>query len=136
MPITEVTAVSQRKQLIRKYGRCFICMQRGHQARNCSSNYSCAVCKGKHHISICEAGSGEREQATPGEQVTPVGSNVRPSLHVAFHSSIVLQTAQALVGDETSPVKVRVLFDSGSQLSFVTPRVVQVPDCSIRERNG
>ncbi|XP_065070234.1 uncharacterized protein LOC135695167 [Rhopilema esculentum] len=31
-----ITDVSHRKQLIRKYGRCFICMQRGHKARNCT----------------------------------------------------------------------------------------------------
>ena len=120
----EVTSVSHRKQLIRKYGRCFICMQRGHKATNCTSKYSCAVCKGRHHISICES-PREKEQATPREQVNSIESSVSPSLHVAFHSSIVLQTAQALVEGKDSPVKVRVLFDSGSQLSFVRSRVVE-----------
>ena len=84
----EVTAVSHRKQLIRKYGRCFISMQRGHKARICTSTYSCAICKEKHNISTCE-GAREREQATPSEQVNPIESSVSPSLHVVFHSSMV-----------------------------------------------
>ena len=44
---------------------------------------------------------------------------------MAFQSSIVLQTAQALIEGKDSPVKVRVLFDSGRQLSFVRTRVVE-----------
>ena len=38
------------------HGRCFICLDNVHIAKNCTSQYVCKRCKkGKHHISICEA---------------------------------------------------------------------------------
>ena len=33
----KITEVNERKQLIRKYGRCFICLEKGHISKNCSS---------------------------------------------------------------------------------------------------
>ena len=47
---TKITDVNERKQLIRKHGRCFVCMRKGHMAGACNSNLICAVCKGKHHV--------------------------------------------------------------------------------------
>ena len=50
-----------RSQIIRLFyvsmhGRCFICLDNVHIAKNCTSQYVCKRCKkGKHHISICEA---------------------------------------------------------------------------------
>ena len=82
----------------------------------------CIHVRGTPH-STCE-GPREREQATLSEQVNSIESSVSPSLQVAFHYSIAFQTAQALVEGKDGPVKVSVLLDSGSQLSFVRSRVV------------
>ena len=114
---TEITDVNERKKLIRKYGRCFVCMRKGHMAGACNSNLICAVCKGKHHVSICDKNSGD--------QATVIETSQSPTLHVGVQTGIVLQTAQGLVKGNSKPVKVRVLFDSGSQRSFITSRTVQ-----------
>ena len=37
-----------------KNGRCFLCLEKGHLIKNCSINYQCNKCKGKHNIMICE----------------------------------------------------------------------------------
>ena len=51
----EITSVDQRKHLARKYGRCYLCMRKGHVSWKCNSNFCCAHCKGKHHISLCDS---------------------------------------------------------------------------------
>ena len=47
-----VKSVEERKQLLRKYGRCFVCAHKGHVSRDCNSKLTCTICKGKHHVSI------------------------------------------------------------------------------------
>lgn len=42
-----------RKEILRKQGRCFVCLKKGHLSRNCSSNIWCFHCKQRHHASLC-----------------------------------------------------------------------------------
>ena len=46
----------KRKELLRKYSRCFNCLRKGHLAGNCSVKVVCSVCKGEHHTSLCDQG--------------------------------------------------------------------------------
>jgi hypothetical protein len=48
-----VSQVEDRKQLLMKTGRCFICLRRGHLSRDCQSSIKCSKCRGRHHVSIC-----------------------------------------------------------------------------------
>ena len=50
----KITDISQRKSILRKNGRCFLCLEKGHLVKNCSINYQCNKCKDKHNITICE----------------------------------------------------------------------------------
>ena len=50
--ITDVTA---RLDILRKEGRCFLCLSRGHHVSNCTSTRRCRKCNQKHHQSICKA---------------------------------------------------------------------------------
>lgn len=54
---TNVKSVDERRQLLRKYGRCFICAQKDHISRDCLSKLACNICMAKHHVSICERGN-------------------------------------------------------------------------------
>ena len=47
-----VTDVQTRKDLLKKYGRYFVCARKDHISRNCTSKSKCHSCNGKHHISI------------------------------------------------------------------------------------
>ena len=38
---TTVTNVAARKEILKKHGRCFVCLRRGHISRNCPSNIKC-----------------------------------------------------------------------------------------------
>ena len=47
----KVTDISQGKSILRKIG---CCLEKGHLMKNCSVNYQCNKCKGKHNITTCE----------------------------------------------------------------------------------
>ncbi|XP_068739252.1 uncharacterized protein [Montipora capricornis] len=48
-----VTNPAARKDILIKYGRCFVYLRKDHLSKNCPSKHECFKCKGKHHISIC-----------------------------------------------------------------------------------
>ena len=50
-----VTNVGETKDILKKQGRCFICLKRSHVARNCNSKRSCSNCSQRHHPSLCMA---------------------------------------------------------------------------------
>ena len=118
-----VTSAESRKQVLRKKGRCYLCLKSGHLSRNCKSPVKCFKCQGAHHVAICD--SFEHTVSGP-EQVENV-PNVSTSLYVdQYKGSVLLQTATAEVvrpDNDSSPLNVRLVFDSCSQRSYVTQAV-------------
>ena len=48
-----VTDIKARKDILRKSGRCYLCLRKGHLVRQCCSSSLCCKCRSKHHSSIC-----------------------------------------------------------------------------------
>ncbi|XP_044183283.1 uncharacterized protein LOC122963962 [Acropora millepora] len=131
-----VTDIGARRNLLKQQGRCFICLRRNHLARNCSLNKACRICSGNHHMSICEnanRGNGTSEIQSRGSSVVVSDRGERRSnenksstmVYVDLNTSILLQTAIAPVSvvHQWHPVvNVRILFDSGSQRSYLSER--------------
>ena len=138
-----VTSPDERKQILRRLGRCFICLKKFHVSKNCRSLSRCHKCGGKHHTSICFRGSsrGSRTDNKVPEahssHVQVLSTSQPPGLSPqanAFVSTttamrtnsktaILLQTARADVYNPLSPwshVSNRVLLAIGSQSSYVT----------------
>ena len=123
-----VTNRPARMEVLKKEGRCFVCLRKGHMASSCFSKYRCNVCKGKHHISLCNAdnkseNSGTKQQETQSE---PVQAKETTNLFTESKRSILLQTAQGEVfniDNKDHKIIVIVVFDSGSQRSYVTRRL-------------
>ena len=113
-----VTDVTVRKSILRRKGRCFLCLKTGHIIRQCEAKYKCVKCKGRHNVSICEP----QPQPPP-----PPPPNVILSTSVVSNreSTTFLQTAKAIITDVNMNIKatVRVLFDGCSQKSFITEHV-------------
>ena len=66
-----VASVEERKNILRKYGRCFICAKKGHISRDCVTKLVCNFCKkGRHHISICVDYVGHNAYQAP-RQLSP-----------------------------------------------------------------
>ena len=45
-----VMDVQARKDLLKKYGRCFVFLRKDHISRNCPSKSKCHNCNGQHHV--------------------------------------------------------------------------------------
>ena len=75
----------------------------------------CFTCKKRHHMSICDFDN------SVGESSTNLASGY---LKVNQINSVLLQTARAYIlsTDEKHSRNLRILFDSGSQNSFITPK--------------
>ena len=61
-----VTDVNARKHILRKNGRCYLCLRKNHIASRCTSAGKCYKCSGRHHVSICDFGQEKlRPQSFP-----------------------------------------------------------------------
>ena len=63
-----LTKIETRKSIMRKKGKCFLCLRDGHVLRNCTQNFTCLKCKGKHHILICDETRRTRDQSSKNIQ--------------------------------------------------------------------
>ena len=121
-----ITDAKARKPLLLKQGRCFICLKKSHIARDCQSTTRCFKCQGKnHHASVCE-----QEPITPGNtggdpKITSRG-NENTVLFIDTKTSVLLQTAKIFVSRADDPnhrIQARLIFDTGSQRSYVSTRL-------------
>ena len=121
--------------MVRDARACFNCVNR-HSVSKCKSRNRCKVCHQKHHTSLCQ----NVEPPSPVSSTEPATTNkipgapttdktVTPSVsfyHIGDidkHTPVLLKTAVASVGSHNNHVSAHVLFDEGSQRSFITPHV-------------
>lgn len=71
-----VTDVVQRKSMLKKAGRCFVCLKRHHVSRDCCSPVSCALCNRCHHTSICIGNVSSHANQPTNNQPAPANSNI------------------------------------------------------------
>ena len=139
MDCTSATSPSARKQLLKTSGRCFNCLRKGHLGRKCRSPSRCQRCGGRHHTSICEVQVTEQPRRpgqpppsinAPSTRLDPEAPSYTPTQTTNTFCSdkgrtVLLQTARAVVHNPSRPqisIEVRLLFDSGSQKSYITER--------------
>ena len=118
----QVSSVRDHKETLIRMGRCFICLKSNHRARDCESHRNCRYCHRRHHQSLCEPQSTDQhdrkvERVTSAEDTTANTINTVKSKQL-----VLLQTARAEAtnGSETRVENVRILFDNGSQRSYIT----------------
>ena len=126
-----VTNVETRKQILKKAGRCFVCLRRHHISRDCRSGIRCVHCNGRHHNSICThkdpsprlitTPSTTTHQDTPSSQMSHI-----VSMCINSRTPVLLQMAKTLVYNPQEPhnlMKVRLILDNGSQTSYISNKV-------------
>ena len=114
-----VTSTESRKEVLKKKGKCFLCLKQWPLARNCQVHMKCLKCQGAHHVAIC----GD-SKPTLGGQDQDNAASISTSMYVdQSRRSVLLQTATAEVvrpdNDSYSP-SVRLTFDSCSQRLYIT----------------
>ena len=65
-----VVDMAERKQILKRTGRCFICLKKNHTSRECPSTIKCSKCNGRHHVSICD----ENQPPSIGTNFTHLGN--------------------------------------------------------------
>ena len=113
----------KRKEILVKGRRCLHCLRPGHVVSVCKNTKVCRHCGESHHQSICpslsSSRSDERPTTSPPEQKV---SNTTTTNTVRNKGTVLLQTAKAIAfnEDNSKSTRVRILFDNGSQCSYVT----------------
>ena len=122
-----ITDCEARKTYLRKGGRCFLCLKTNHKIQDCDKKKlrACFYCKRLHNSAICpqrSGGSPKNNQDTPQSQT--LNCNVHES-SPKIKANVFLQTADVIVENplNSKQVKVKVLFDSGSQRTYVSDRI-------------
>ncbi|XP_028415550.1 uncharacterized protein LOC114538622 [Dendronephthya gigantea] len=141
-----VTDRAARRAILRKKGKCFLCLRSGHIIKHCDSHYKCQKCGGHHHLSICEKndskppapGSEADQQHNPEQSQKDCKLKPKPdngqetqseasTMYVESNTAVLLQTAQGLVGEVGSNAdrkhNARIVFDSCSQRSYISNRL-------------
>ena len=123
----KVTNPNDRRSILIESKRCFNCLSQRHHVRECKSTKNCRNCGGNgHHQSICfgprEVQESNERRSDGSKDVTVSGSTVTATSTVKTKGNILLQTATAIATNEdrSKSVPVRILFDNGSQRSYVT----------------
>ena len=119
----KITSIKERKDMLLKAGQCFTCLRTNHKSWDCSSSWNCWLCHRRRHRrhlqSICES---QPESSSPNAEHSTVTNTANS---IKGKGTILLQTAQAIATNNTSHISksVRVLFDNGSQRSYITEQL-------------
>lgn len=118
------------RKFVANNGLCFCCLKKGHSVISCSSTYSCKKCQSKHNTLLHQDSglfTSNEVNSSQDKQVlvdnTAHGSEVLPKFAGTTSADLtaVLGTAVIRVQDTAGELKpVRVLLDSGSQVSAIT----------------
>ena len=91
--------------------------------KNCSINYQCNKCKGKHNITICEGPRKLDPNTKKDSNLAPItqDNETLTTCNESRHSTL-LQTAYSKVFNNEPSLSstAHIMFDSGSQKSYIT----------------
>ena len=138
-----ITDPRARREALKRAGKCYNWLRPGHLSRSCQSKATCFTSGLKHHSSICSQnmmGKGIAQASSTNAMIhlSPqlgaglpynTENNQSKPVTTAFinqKSGVLLQTASAAICRPDKPeasVQARILFDSGSQKSYVSQRL-------------
>ena len=125
---------SQRARMEKLKGSCFRCLQRGHMAKDCQRQRSCAHCgKNNHHRSLCPKLFANNEEKPPESGLQAVNTcgevdaTTAEEAAVVGGSHVLMQTATATISDTSGnqSMPIRMILDSGSQRTYITEKLAK-----------
>ncbi len=119
----DVTNANKRKKLFIKSNRCFKCLRIGHQVKHCKNHKNCRICSAsKRNEQETKNSPNTKEDKERPNTKTPAEKTTMATSSTKTRGTVLLQTATAIATNEenTKSTKVRILFHSGSQRSYIT----------------
>ena len=131
-----ITHIDKRREILKKGNICFKCLKPGHIKKNCRNKIKYFRCKaeGNHHTALCYPKNYSQHTSpttTNSDQnnssITPPANEQTATCLVKSDTTIVLQTVSACVVNKRKDqfCVVNVLFDTGSQQTFISDRLVK-----------
>jgi len=128
--------VTARRKFVSDHSLCFICLKTGHSVGSCTASFTCKKCEGRHNtlLHLENVGTKNNSELTQKEKSDVEPSTSKPAENntvfsgtVSTQATVVLGTAVIRIQDDTGVIhQVRILLDSGSQVSAITA------DCATR----
>ena len=137
--------LDKRKEKVKKMGLCFICLKSNHLSRSCTSGKNCGWCKGKHHRVLCMRNFNNKSAVKntfklstyEGNSIQDLGrgGSVRNldanapvfeplddmgTMAYCNAKASNVHTVMQTVHTELKGRRVAILFDSGSDRSFIS----------------
>lgn len=121
--------VEKRREFVAARRLCFSCMSPSHMLNACSSTGGCRSCSSKRHHSLLHLNNDQSSATGKAIQSTSLGPSADGSSSFSgaacTNSTVVLGTAIVHIKDAWDQThSVRVLLDSGSQISAMTSNCV------------
>ena len=127
------SSVDDRWKKVKSHGLCYKCLKKGHLSRRCRQ--LCLNCGGAHHLLLCPQRTQHDEQAAAPvpvvleeEPVVVSHTGVCSLASNQSNSDVVMQVLKLEVRGRSGIVEANVLFDSGSDRSYVTSDLVSQVD--------
>ena len=119
----EITDVKDRRAVLRQANRCFHCLRKGHFSKDCRVRTKCYNCRGSHNTALCSQDEpNSNASSSKKEEPNSTASSSMTTSNVHERTEVLLQTATtfAFGDDRGKKIPVYILFDGGSQKSFVS----------------
>ncbi|XP_042148820.1 uncharacterized protein LOC121837293 [Ixodes scapularis] len=125
--------LAEKKRRLQADRRCFRCTKANHMARLCRGAPSCGKCQGRHASTMCDPNYAPGKTSTRSNETEPK-EPAPVAMHVRGRNSkpaVLLQTVTAWAEGTNRRKLARIIFDSGSQRSFITEELSQRLDCKL-----
>jgi len=126
-----------RNKKIKESQACFKCFKRGHRYNDCRGKMICSNCKGNHYTMMCRGKLNSSEQVqSVAEEVKKlqVDSTIVNACQSARDGLVLMKTVRAnLVNSDRHKLSVRILFDEGSNRSFIKTSTAANMMCPVIE---
>lgn len=132
-------SIEERQEHLKKKRACVLCLKVGHHAKICKAYIKCYVCGQRHSPVLCPGTcQPETKPVTKHEKKDsePALQNLSNSEKKMMGTTTFLQTVAVEVTCNGKKEKVRALFDSGSQRSYIKEEVATklgIPDAGEEE---
>ncbi|GFY40822.1 reverse transcriptase domain-containing protein [Trichonephila inaurata madagascariensis] len=120
-------SIDDKKDILHKQARCFLCLQKNHRIKDCKKKQFCDICNHKHNRALCyRLGKvGDKNETKIVTATSHCQENNKNDSLIKSPQAIYLQTATATVKSSTNEEHLPVRILLGSMTTFILKEVSQ-----------